>query len=140
MATSRQLAAALDPEAVFPGHRVRLPRSSDRLTEARDQAFARQFEKVMSRLARRKLQVGSRVAANLKNIHVIVNHDAGRAMRGQHQAVGFSQHVERGPALGCSLRAVDADFGIAVLAREKRRRARGRRHAIDLVGSRHLMK
>jgi hypothetical protein len=80
------------------------------------------------------------MAANLKNIHVIVNHDAGRAMRGQHQAVGFSQHVQRGPAFGCSLRAVEPDFGIAALAREKRRRAGCGRHAIDLVGSGYLLK
>ena len=75
-------------------------RGSDRLAQACNQAFARQFQKVLGRLARRKLQVGSRAAADLNDVHVIVDDGAGRAMFGQHQPVGFSQHVQPGSVLG----------------------------------------
>ena len=114
--------------------------SSDRLTQTRDQAFARQFQKILGRLARRKLEVRSCAAPDLNDVHLIVNDGAGRAMFGQHQPVGFSQHVRPRPALGNSLPEIHPAFGAAAFAQAWRRRTRGRPHAIDLVGLLHLMK
>ena len=119
---------------------LRLSGGSDRLTQARYQAFARHFQKVLGRLARRKLEVRSCVAPDLNDVHIIVNDGAGGAMFGQHQPVGFSQHVQPGPALGNSLPEIHPVFGAAAFAQGWRRRTRGRQHAIDLVGLLHLMK
>ena len=117
-----------------------MPGSSDRLTQACDQAFARHFQKILGRLARRKLEVRSGAAPNLNDVHIIVNDGAGGAMFGQHQPVGFSQHVRPGPALGNSLPEIHPAFGAAAFAQAWRRLIRGRQHAIDLVGLLHLMK
>ena len=43
---------------------------SDRLTQARNQAFARQFQKILGRLARRKLEVRSGAAPDLDDVHI----------------------------------------------------------------------
>ncbi len=101
---------------------LRFPGSLDRLTQARDQAFARQFQKILGRLARRKLKVRSRAAADLNDVHRIVDDGAGGTMFGQHQAVGFSQHVQPGAALGNSPPEIRAAFRAAAFAQARHRR------------------
>ena len=114
---------------------------SDRLAQACDQAFARQFKKIPGRLARRKLEVRSGAAPDLNDVHLIVDDGAGRAIFGQHQPVGFSQHVQPGPAVGSSLAGDPPGLrSRRPSLRRRRRRTRGRPHAIDLVGLLHLMK
>src|ERR1035438_1459622 len=94
----------------------------------------------MARLARRKLEVWSGAAPHLNDVHLIVDDGARRAMFGQYQPVGLSQHVQPGPGLGSSLREIRPAFGAAALAQARRRRARGRPQAIHFVGFLHLMK
>ena len=129
-----------DPKAGLFGRGVRSPGSSDGLTQARDQTFARQFQKILSRLARRKLQVRSGAAPDLHDVHRIVDDGAGGAIFRQHQPVGLSQHVRSRPAFGNSLPAVHPAFGAAAFALVWRGRTRGRLQAIDLVGFIHLVK
>ncbi len=140
MVTSLQLAIVFDPEAAFVGYGVGLPGGSDRLTQARNQAFARQFQKILSRLARRKLQVWSGPAPHLDDVHLVVDDDARGGIFGQRQPVGFPLYVEGGSAAGDSLAEIHPAFRRAAFAQRQRRRARGRPQAINLVALLHLMK
>ncbi len=135
-----QFAAVLDPEAALPGYGVRLPGSPDRLTEAGNQAFARQFQKILGGLARRKLQVRSGAAPHLNDVHLVVDDDARGSILGQRQPVGFPVHFRVGSGLGSSLREVHPAFGSTPFARRQRRRTGGCPQAIDLVALLHLVK
>ena len=70
----------------------------------------------MGRLAGRNLEVRSGVAPDLNDVHRIVDDGAWGAMFGQHQPVGFSQHVQPGAALGNSLPKIHPAFGPAGFA------------------------
>ena len=78
--------------------------------------------------------------ADLNDVHIIVDDGPGGAMFRQHQPVGFSLHVQPGSVLGNLLRTIHPAFGAWPSLRRRRRRTRGRPHAIDLVGLLHLMK
>ena len=133
------MATVLDPESVLSGCGVGMSGSSDRLAQARNQAFARQFQKILGRLARRKLEVRSRAAPDLNDVHIVVNDGPGRAMFGKHQPVGFSQHVRPRCGLVNFLPEIHPACGVAAFAQVCRRPVRDRPQGIDPVGFLHLM-
>jgi hypothetical protein len=134
------VATALDSKAIFLGDGVRLSGSSDRLSQTRNQAFAHQFRKLMSRLARRELEVRRRVTPHLNDIQLVVNDDAWRSMFGQDQPVRFFLHLQPGSALHNLLRKIHPAFSAVALAQRRHRRTRGQPHAIDSVSLLHLIK
>ena len=99
-----ELARILDPEAAFLGRGVLLPGGSDRPPQACNQAFARQLQKILAGLARRKFQVRSRAAADLNDVQLVVDDDARGGIFGQHQPVGFPLQVLPGSGFGGFLR------------------------------------
>ena len=80
------------------------------------------------------------MAADLNDIHTLVDDDAGWGVFGQHHPVGFSLNVQSGAVPGYRRSEIHAPFGAAAFAGSWRGRTRARPHAIDFVGLLHWMK
>ena len=81
MVTCLRWAVGLDTKAVLAGHGIGLPGDLDRLSQTADQAFPRQFQKIPSWLAGRKLEYGA-VDPGPERCSFIVNNGAGRSIFG----------------------------------------------------------
>ena len=104
----------LDPQALRLHRAAAFGRALDRLAERGRQAFPRHLEEVEARRARRRLEVGAGLPAELHDLHVGVDDDAGRRVPAQDETVGLLLDRGRAPARLVLLRARRrSDLGVA---------------------------
>ena len=97
-------AVIFDAQIFFPDGTLILARLVDGLAQRDQQAFARQLQQIARRLVGRLIEIGRGVAAQLQDVHLLVDERARRGVAREDDPVGFALRL-RLAARGGTLRA-----------------------------------